>query len=481
MLLLPWAFGGVDLAAFRTASLLLVGAACVALWKRGWAGWGLDRRALWLLPAFLLAGWAALQVVPLPPGAIRVLSPEAHRTYRSVFPGYGAELPTGDPLRALEAQALERVPEALDVPLPRDPENGLVLQAPECFSRTWRSLSLEPSATQERLMWYLALLLGFLVMRARFASPRLRRVYRWGMFVGFGALALFGFIQRLWWEGQIYWIRTVLVPVFPFGPYFNPNHFAGLMELAVPALFGAAWARVRYAGRAALSQPGFGVPAVAGVFCLMGGLATASKMATLLLPLGLIALGVLGARNARTRLVVGGLAVVLLAAIALLVFNPGTHVGARFEEYVGRSENSLLEGRLVVWQSSIAMIRDFPVTGAGFGSFRHVFARYMPEGESLRWAHAHNDYLELLLDGGFVALGLFVWLALGYGRRVVKHLRRSSPISPGRIGLTVGVVSLAIHAVLDFNYQIPATALVFVTFCALLLPAGREDAPEDGS
>ena len=135
----------------------------------------------------------------------------------------------------------------------------------------------------------------------------------------------------------------------------------------------------------------------------------------------------------------------------------------------------------MIWQSSVAMIRDFPVTGAGFGSFRHVFARYMPEGESLRWAHAHNDYLELLLDGGFVALGLFVWLALGYGRRVVKHLRRSSPISPGRIGLTVGVVSLAIHAVLDFNYQIPATALVFVTFCALLLPVGREDAPEDGS
>ena len=120
VLLLPWAFGGIDLSAYRTASLLLVGAAVVAFWKRGWRGWGLGSGELWLLPAFLLAGWAACQIVPLPPAAVRVLSPEAHRIYASVFPGYGAS-DSGDPLRSLEAQALDRVPEARSIAVAEDP------------------------------------------------------------------------------------------------------------------------------------------------------------------------------------------------------------------------------------------------------------------------------------------------------------------------------------------------------------------------
>ena len=65
----------------------------------------------------------------------------------------------------------------------------------------------------------------------------------------------------------------------------------------------------------------------------------------------------------------------------------------------------------------------------------------------------------------------------GYGRCVARRLYRSAPVSPGRIGLVVGVVTLLIHAFLDFNHQIPANALLFVAYCALLLPARRMSDP----
>ena len=47
VLLLPWAFGGVEVWAYRPASLLIALAAAVALVKRGAAGLGLNRRSRW--------------------------------------------------------------------------------------------------------------------------------------------------------------------------------------------------------------------------------------------------------------------------------------------------------------------------------------------------------------------------------------------------------------------------------------------------
>ena len=91
------------------------------------------------------------------------------------------------------------------------------------------------------------------------------------------------------------------------------------------------------------------------------------------------------------------------------------------------------------------MLGDFPLTGAGFGTFAEVFPRYQPPGAVARWTHAHNDYLELLLDGGAIAGGLVLWLSLAYGWRLVRRLHGGG-WSPVRVGLALGVVSLAIHA-----------------------------------
>jgi O-antigen ligase len=117
------------------------------------------------------------------------------------------------------------------------------------------------------------------------------------------------------------------------------------------------------------------------------------------------------------------------------------------------------------------MIGDFPITGSGFGTFREVFPRYLPRGSVFDWLQAHNDYLEVLLDGGIVALALVAWLAVAYGRRLVRAVRSSR--SPARLGLALGIAALAAHAFVDFNHQIPANALLFVTLAALAVPAER--------
>ena len=69
-----------------------------------------------------------------------------------------------------------------------------------------------------------------------------------------------------------------------------------------------------------------------------------------------------------------------------------------------------------------------------------------------------------------IAAVLIAWLVVGFCVRGVKRLRRhSGSISVSRLGLALGLTSLALHAVVDFNHQIPANALLFVAIAALLV------------
>jgi len=464
-LLLPWAFGGVEIWAYRIAAFLIVLAGSLALVRRGPAGWGLDSSARWLAPAFLLAAWAGLQIVPLPPAVVRLASPVAYDVRVNA-------LTSGPPERVLsrlEEEALERVPEVAGVPAPPDLATAPPPPPAAVCGDGWWPLSVEPTASAERLFWYFALLVGFLVVRDRASDGARRGLYLGALFAGFVALAAFGVVQDQTWNGKLFWVRPIRVEGFAFGPFVNSNHFAGLMELAVPAMAGYAWSRGRSVGRRlALRDARFVLAGAGAAVCFMAALLAASKMATLLMAVGLATLAVSSVRTARARIVMAGAIVVAGAALAGLLAE--TRLAERVETYLVRSHGSYFaSGRLAAWQAAIDMNRDYPVAGSGFGTFREVFVSYMPAGGHARWAQAHNDYLELLLEGGPVALALVLWLAFGYARRVRLRSSGSSrrALSPLRLGLAVGIASLAVHALVDFNHQIPANAWTFVMICAL--------------
>jgi O-antigen ligase len=474
VLLLPWAFGGVEIWAFRSAALLLVLGAATALARNGWAGLGLEnRRSLWLLPAFLLALWAAVQIVPLPPRLLALISPGADEVYSEAFPSYRSGDGSPGGITALESRALRLVPEAEGRPLVGSQAEALPFQTPACFSAERVTISLEPSATGERLCWYLALLLAFLAIRQRLADPGRRTFYLSALTIDFTALALFGLVQAQTWDGKLYWFRPLRIASEPFGPYVNPNHFAGVMELAVPTLVALAWARWRKVGREAVYEARFVGAIVGAGICLSAGLASASKTAAVLMAASLIFLGAVGARSTRVRIIlVGGIVVTILVAGGVLA---SSKLGGRVISYVQSADlDHLLEGRAAVWTSSTAMLVDFPFSGSGYGTFREVFPRYTPPGARARFAQAHNDYLEVLLEGGLVGFALLLWLVGAFGLQIQSRLRRVG--SDRRLllhGLLAGIAALAIHAFFDFNHQMPANALLFVTMCALLVPVSR--------
>jgi tetratricopeptide (TPR) repeat protein len=477
--LMPWAFGGVEIWAYRMGALLLVSAAALAMLKRGWSGLGLDRRARWLLPAFLLALWALIQLVPLPPAAIKLLSPKADEIYRQTFPGYPGGAPENI-LEALEERALAMAPEFEQYPIPRQRERTLEDGLRGRWSG-WRTISLLPSVGIERLHWYIALLLGFLLARQRCRDPGIARSYRNALFACFMALAFFGLIYAATSNDKLYWIRGPLELASPFGPYVNPTNFAGVMELAVPWLAGFALLNMRRSRGMPLAALRSPVVASAALLCLVAALASACKSAAIIMWCSLVVLGLIVARSLKGRLAVVGVAILIV--VVLIPVMSRTALGGRVQQFVQMTGGSYGEvGRPICWRSAAGMVADYPLTGSGFGSFRDVFPEYMPTGEYARWEKLHSDYYEVLVEGGIIAALLLLWLVWNFWSRALRKAawRSGGMPNPEGVGLLLGLGALSVHAAFDFNHQIPANALLFTTMAAVAV-ARAESSPDSGS
>jgi O-antigen ligase len=307
--------------------------------------------------------------------------------------------------------------------------------------------------------------------------------YRKLLFATFFGLALFGLIYAATSNGKLYWVRGTLENTRPFGPYVNPTNFAGVMELATPWIAGytlLAWRR--RSPTTPLRETRLPFLASATLLCLLAGLATASKASAVLLASSLAVLGLLACRGWRQRLAMlaGILSLLALVTVGLRY----VHLGDRVRDFVDATGGRVGEvDRFVTWHASTAMMKDYAVAGSGFGSFRDVFPAYLPPGEYMRWYRVHNDYLEVVLEGGLVGALLVIWLAWNYWRRVLGVMRLAPRASRdyASIGLVLGLIALSVHAFFDFNHQVPANALLFTTLAALAIAARAGlDAPEAG-
>src|SRR3989442_2666314 len=90
-------------------------------------------------------------------------------------------------------------------------------------------LSVAPAATVRGLMFLTALSVFTLGCTAMLPAVSLTRLVNRLVVMGF-VLALFGIIQKATFNDRIYWFwKPVNVANNAFGPFVNPNHFAGWM------------------------------------------------------------------------------------------------------------------------------------------------------------------------------------------------------------------------------------------------------------
>lgn len=152
---------------------------------------------------------------------------------------------------------------------------------------------------------------------------------------------------------------------------------------------------------------------------------------------------------------------------------PTAGVEARAGSFVGNGVQ-----RLEDWRRAWEIFREWPVTGAGFDSFRHATTAVTTRRDGVDTAFAHNGYLQALSDGGLL-LGAPLCLALGW---LVVVVVRALPAAARRadllqLGGVAALVVLLLHSGMDFDWAYPALLALLAPVAVLALPLGASRRP----
>jgi len=422
-------YGGVVLADWNVC-LLLVGLAAVVHWSRTRGDDPASSPDLWRWTVLLVPCYVALQLLPEPLFLLRFLSPARARTLDSL---------------------------------------GSIMQ-----SVGFAPLSVTPATTSSHLFRIVGYVLTFLIIRdiARRSSER----WPW-----LPAIPVIGFaaIEAGW--GLLQSARGDEVQ----GTYPSRNHFAGLLEMALPlavaygiALFRSG--RARRAARASRAVKAVGLLAIAAL--IFGGLLySLSKMGFVA---GLGGLFVMGALAVTTRLRTWQkwLALASMAAFIIFVFLflPPDELVGRFG---GLASNDSSEGRWPIWLDTLRLIAAYPVFGCGLGTYGTAFLKYQTSVVDRVFTFAHNDYLQLTAElgtAGFLLLGAVALPVFTRAFRAATQPRDRDTRYLG-LGCAGAFAAIGLHSLADFNLYIPANALVlaWISGIAASLPLPLDAAGRD--
>ena len=163
------------------------------------------------------------------------------------------------------------------------------------------------------------------------------------------------------------------------------------------------------------------------------------------------------------------LAILFLSALVGYGLCTGLNpVLVRFER-LGEAHSLRSEDRLCIRKDSYYLLSEYPLAGTGLGTFGTAFRSHQEVALTKYVDHAHNDYLEIASDTGWMGLVLlFLQIFYLFGRMIVSFLNDSHryrrSILLGCIGSTL---ALLIHSLTDFNLHIPANALIFAVILGI--------------
>lgn len=422
----------------------------------------------------------AVQIVPLRGASALFLIPALVLINRSKVRGEAFLLATLGLFVALVAIQLIPLPPGLWQALPwREPVAEI--DALLGYDGLWRPLSLAPMRTWNVFGSLIVPVVGLLLAVAIAATTRLLLQ----IIAGLGLLnAVLGLLQVISGRSSPLYFYDVTNYGSSVGVFANENHSAifAVCSLMVVARLAIEAHRERQAMWLRLLYPAayFFIFLVALISGSRAGFA--ASMGALVITGFMVWLSWLdrpargqSRRNASPRVAIGSRLLLLLPILGLILT-----IGAFIA--LGRvpavqdilARDSFADLRWSILPVLQDMVSAFWLLGTGFGSFEQAFHIFEPSSIlfSKYINQAHNDWIQLLIEGGIVAAALLVALLVWTGKSVVRLSRDRVHwvAAVSWIGI-FGVVGAA--SLVDYPLRTPTFQLVMVWMLLALSRDGR--------
>ncbi|MBM4036917.1 MAG: hypothetical protein FJ290_00255 [Planctomycetes bacterium] len=395
------------------------------------------------VPVALVLLLALLQLVPLPTGLVRALSPNTAATKTDLLGG----------------------------------EPGTM------------ALSFYPHATRHDLRLLLGAAVVFVVVLNVYRRPdQIKRLLGAVAATG-GAIALLALAQDMFGNGKIYWTIPTPGNVAASGPFICHSHYGQFMNLSIGAALGLLLVKLHESFRhGPVRLPDvierLGSPELRVVWYLAAMIVVGA--ATVFLSLtrgGMVSLLVAGGF---TGLVIASRGALrgrgwVLFLLALGAFIAVLYIGfdAVYERLATLRHLHGYGGRWQIVENLASSFTRFPLVGTGLGTHQVVYPMFDRSMSPDLASHAENEYAQAAEEMGVIGLGLLLAFVAIVWRAYAHNVRRQRfPIRSAAFGLGFGFLAILVHSFSDFGQHLPANHLLSAVTCALLLGLARVGHPE---
>lgn len=260
------------------------------------------------------------------------------------------------------------------------------------------------------------------------------------------------------------------------GSYICPNHLAGFLEMIIPiSLSLALLSRLNMSLKIALIY--------ASLVMLAGVVVSFSRGAWVSLAITLAIFAFFLVRRPHLRIATAAVAILLCSGLWFFS-KTSDDIGERIDQTTldsGEIEDIRFKW---IWKPAVKIWQENLVFGIGPNHFDSYFPKYRYEDFQYKADRVHNDYLNTLVDQGIIGLLLVALPLILFGFKfstIWKGNRRdqsgfgqkNSNKEPVFLGCCLGVFTMLIHSLVDFNLHIPANAILFTVIFAIAVSYWR--------
>ncbi|MBV1877134.1 MAG: O-antigen ligase family protein [Pseudomonadales bacterium] len=250
------------------------------------------------------------------------------------------------------------------------------------------------------------------------------------------------------------------------GPGIDPNAWVSHLNLFYFLLL-SVW--VRQEGKASISILLLLSLVSVGIFCGY------SRIGSLNFVAGLSFVGLVMCLSVQLRKKAGLIVLTALLSYALTNnIRTSEEATSHDEGYTLDVESIGWSQRIAQWQAGLDQYADYPFVGSGIASFKALYPVYRNLGDiKTAGNYVHNDYIQLLAEGGpvmlAIVLSLVIFLIYLLGRNLLHFYQYGGLKNIESIILVVAMATVLVHALMSFTLYMLTNQILLACCLARLL------------